>query len=212
MKIAVINETSTADKNHFIIHALSRFNFEIMNIGMKKADGEQELSYIQTGFLSAVFLNAKKVDLVIGGCGTGQGFLISAMQYPGVFCGLIETPLDAWLFRQINGGNCISLALNKGFGWGGDTNLEFIFEKFFSVESGTGYPEHRRIPQQKSMLQLRQLSRDLHLPFPRIVDEMDAGIVTQALHYPGVWESLNVDLISDRSLAAALNKRYYNEP
>ena len=56
------------------------------------------------------------------------------MQYPGVFCGHIMTPLDAWLFRQINGGNCISLALNQGYGWAADVNLKFIFDRFFSVE------------------------------------------------------------------------------
>ncbi len=42
------------------------------------------------------------------------------MQYPGVSCGLIADPLDAWLFSMINAGNCISLALNKGYGWAGE--------------------------------------------------------------------------------------------
>lgn len=44
------------------------------------------------------------------------------------YCGLIQSPLDAWLFGQINGGNCISLALNFGYGWATDINLWFVFD------------------------------------------------------------------------------------
>jgi len=126
MKIAVINETSAGDKNKDIIAALDAFDHEIFNVGMRKTGGDPELAYIDTGLLGALLLNTKRVDFVIGGCGTGQGFLNSVMQYPGVFCGHILNPLDAWLFVQINGGNCISLALNQGYGWAGDVNLKFI--------------------------------------------------------------------------------------
>lgn len=85
MKIAVICETSSADRNNDIICALEGYNHEIFNIGMKQSGDKPELTYIETGLLAAMSLNLKKVDLVVGGCGTGQGFLNSAMQYPGVF-------------------------------------------------------------------------------------------------------------------------------
>ena len=114
MRIAVINEVSAVDKNKDIISALEGRGHEIINAGMTKKEDKPELSYIYTGLLTAILLNTGKVDFVVGGCGTGQGYLDSVMQYPGVFCGHILTPLDAWLFIQINGGNCISLALNQG--------------------------------------------------------------------------------------------------
>ena len=107
---------------------------------MKKGGEPPELQYIQTGLLTGLLLHLKRVDLVVGGCGTGQGYLNSAMQYPGVCCGHILTTLDAWLFAQINDGNCMSLMLNQGYGWAGDVNLRMIFDAYFSVERGRGYP------------------------------------------------------------------------
>ena len=117
MKIAVINETSAADRNADIMAALEGRGHEVLNVGMKKGFEPPELQYIQTGLMTGLLLHLKRVDLVVGGCGTGQGYLNSVMQYPGVFCGHILTPLDAWLFAQINDGNCMSLMLNQGYGW-----------------------------------------------------------------------------------------------
>ena len=147
MRIAVLNETSAADRNAAIVDALRGRGHEIINAGMKKNGEQPELSYIHTGLLAALLLHLNRVDFVVGGCGTGQGFLNSVMQYPGVFCGHIMNSLDAWLFAQINAGNCISLALNQGYGWAGDVNLRFIFDRLFSVEFGLGYPPHRSQPQ-----------------------------------------------------------------
>jgi len=158
MKIAVINETSAADRNADIIAALQGRGHQIINAGMKKNGETPELQYIHTGFLAALLLNAKRVDLVVGGCGTGQGFLNSVMQYPNVFCGHIINSLDAWLFTQINGGNCISLMLNQGYGWAADINLKFIFDRYFSVNSGQGYPPHRAEPQRQSRHTLETVS------------------------------------------------------
>jgi len=208
MKIAVINETSAGDKNKDIMNALDGFGYEIFNAGMKKTGGDPELTYIHTGFLAALLLNTKRVDFVIGGCGTGQGFLNSVMQYPGVFCGHILTPLDAWLFTQINGGNCISLALNQGYGWAGEVNLRFIFEKLFSVEFGSGYPEHRKISQQQSRRTLINISQRVHLPFEVIVEKMDENIVKKVLKFPGVWDLLDVENIKNNRLRDTLIKRY----
>lgn len=207
MKIAVINETSAADKNKDIMAALDGFDHQVFNVGMKKSGGTPELTYIDTGFLGAILLNTKRVDFVIGGCGTGQGFLNSVMQYPGVFCGHILTPLDAWLFAQINGGNCISLALNQGYGWAGDVNLKFIFEKLFSVESGSGYPEHRKVSQQQSRKTLINISQKTHLPFEVIVEKMDSNIVEEVLKFSGVWDLLDAKNIKNNRLRDILVKR-----
>ena len=207
MKIAVINETSAADKNKDIIAALDLFDHKIFNVGMKKTGGYPELTYIDTGFLGALLLNTKRVDFVIGGCGTGQGFLNSVMQYPGVFCGHISSPVDAWLFTQINGGNCISLVLNQGYGWAGDVNLKFIFEKLFSVDPGSGYPQHRKKSQQQNRKILADISRKTHLPFEILVEKIDSNIVKNVLKFPGVWDLLQVENIENDILRDILLKR-----
>jgi len=207
MRIAVISETSAGDKNKDIITALDGYGHEIFNIGMKKTGEAPELTYIETGLLAALSLNLKKVDFVVGGCGTGQGFLNAAMQYPGVFCGLIVEPLDAWLFAQINGGNCISLALNKGYGWAADTNLKFIFEKLFSVEWGKGYPPHRQESQQASRKTLESISMQTHRSFAEILSLIDETVVRNALNYPGIKEFLDIETIQDAALREVLIRK-----
>ena len=49
--------------------------------------------------------------------------------HPGVVCGYCIDPADAFLFAQINNGNALSLPFAKGFGWGAELNVRFIFEK-----------------------------------------------------------------------------------
>lgn len=207
MRIAVVTETSTKEKNKFVVAALENRGHEIFDLGMKGVEGESELSYIQTGFIGGVLLGAGCVDMVVGGCGTGQGFFNSILQYPGVCCGLIESPLDSWLFAQINGGNCISLALNKNFGWAGDVNLSFIFDRFFSVELGCGYPEHRKIPQQRSRAILTDISTLTHLPLPRIIEGIDAAVAVPALAFPGVIDFIREFASPDCAVRAACEKR-----
>ncbi len=183
MKVAVINEISARDKNPDIISALKGVGIEALNAGMLPGEYETELTYIHTGLMAATLLNLQTVDMVIGGCGTGEGFLISAMQYPNVFCGLIGEPLDAWLFSQINGGNCISLALNKGYGWAGNINLEYIMEKLFKDESGRGYPPARSISQAESRMRLKEISETAHKGMKDILNELERDITERIFSY-----------------------------
>jgi hypothetical protein len=62
---------------------------------------------------------------------------------PGVFCGLVIDPTDAFLFSQINNGNAISMPYAKGFGWAAELNLEDCYRKLFEQEGGLGYPKER---------------------------------------------------------------------
>ena len=200
MNIAVINETSAADRNADILAALEGRGHTVLNVGMKKSGEKPELTYIHTGLLAALMLNSGAADLVVGGCGTGQGFLNSAMQYPGVFCGLITGPLDAWLFTQINGGNCISLTLNQGYGWAADVNLRFIFERLFSVESGGGYPPHRRESQAQSRELLMEVNRQTHRTLAEILPALPEAVLRPVLDYPGVIDLLRSQSIKDADL------------
>ena len=202
MTIAVVSEVSSKSKNAAVINALKKFDFEILNLGMKDIEGESELTYIHTGLISAVLLNAGCVDLVVGGCGTGQGYLNAITQYPGAFCGLVESPLDAWLFQQINGGNAISLALNKGFGWAGDINLEFVFERLFSVESGSGYPPHRAESQAQSRAMLQSISALTHRSMAEIISLLPDAMVNAAIGFPGIMETLRAKVPSHEITAA----------
>lgn len=150
MKIALINENSQAGKNAVIENALKKvvepMGHTVVNYGMYTADDACQLTYVQVGILTAVLLNSGAADYVITGCGTGEGAMLACNSFPGVICGHVEDPLDAYTFSQINDGNAISIPFAKGFGWGGDLNLEYIFEKLFCEESGQGYPKERAVP------------------------------------------------------------------
>jgi ribose 5-phosphate isomerase RpiB len=206
MKIVVLNETSAADRNADILDALEGRSHTVINAGMTKGGLPPELTYIHTGLLTALFLNTGAADFVVGGCGTGQGYLNAAMQYPGIFCGHILTPLDAWLFTQINGGNCISLMLNQGYGWASNVNLKMIFDALFSVESGTGYPPHRQESQQESRRVLEKVSITSHRSMAEILLALPEDILRTALTFPGIIEKLEIDTLPDSALKKALNQ------
>ena len=42
------------------------------------------------------------------------------------------------------------LPFAKGFGWGAELNLTYIFEKLFEGEPGGGYPKERVVPEQRN--------------------------------------------------------------
>jgi len=208
MRIAVINEISAAVRNPDIIAALEGRGHEIINTGMREGITEPELQYIQTSLMTAVLLNIKRVDLVVAGCGTGQGFINAALQYPGVFCGLVTSPLDAWLFAQINDGNCISLALQKGYGWAEGENLKFIFDHYFDAPKGGGYPVARKEPQARSRETLKRVNTITHKPFTEILYDMPEEIIKPAIEFPGFVQTVSEAEIEDSELKAAVKSRF----
>lgn len=184
MRIAVLNEVSAAARNADILRGLEAFpDIEICNVAMHDPTGQPPLTYIQTGIMAATLLNAGCCDLVVGGCGTGQGFLNAVMQFPAVSCGLITNPLDAWLFSQINGGNCISLALNKGYGWAADINLRHIFQELLRDPPGGGYPPERRDSQLQSRLLLHDISAVAHRDMLSVLQDIDADVLAPIGRY-----------------------------
>ena len=154
MRIALINENSQAAKNEIIFNALKKVadekGYEVDNYGMYSADDKASLTYVQNGILAATLLNSGAADFVVTGCGTGEGAMLALNSFPNVICGHVATPLDAYTFAQINDGNAIAIPFALGFGWGGDLNLEYIFEKLFSEPFGGGYPKERVVPEQRN--------------------------------------------------------------
>ena len=208
MRIAVINETSAGDRNGDVVRALDGRGHEIVNCGMKKGGEAPELTYIHTGLLAGLLLGAGRVDLVVGGCGTGIGFLNAAMQMPGVICGLIQNPLDAFLFSQINGGNCVSLALNYGYGWAAERNVSLIFDQFFAQPSGGGFPPHRQQSQAQSRQLLSVVSKATHRDLAALIDALPVDALMPAINYPGIKDILLTGNLLDPSVAAALSRQW----
>jgi len=147
MKIALINENSQAAKNGIIFDALKTvaepLGHQVFNYGMYGAEDKASLTYVMNGLLAGILLNSGAADFVVTGCGTGMGAMLACNSMPGVFCGLVIDPTDAFLFGQINDGNAISMPYAKGFGWAAELNLQDVYRKLFEGERGLGYPKER---------------------------------------------------------------------
>lgn len=185
MKIALINENSQAAKNEIIYNALTTvvkpMGFEVRNYGMYTAEDKAQLTYVQVGILSAVLLNSGAADYVVTGCGTGEGAMLACNSFPGVICGHVADPLDAYTFAQINDGNAVAIPFAKGFGWGGELNLQYIFEKLFAEEGGQGYPKERAAIMKRNREILNEVRKAAYHDLPSILERLDQELVKGAL-------------------------------
>lgn len=185
MKIALINENSQAGKNALVCETLKKvtepMGHTVYNYGMYSAEDAHQLTYVQNGILAAVLLNSGAADYVVTGCGTGEGAMLACNAFPGVLCGHIVDPSDAFMFAQINDGNAIALPFAKGFGWGAELNLQYIFEKLFEGESGQGYPKERVVPEQRNKKILDQVKMVTHSDMVTILKKLDRELVKGAL-------------------------------
>lgn len=185
MKIALINENSQASKNGMIFETLKKVvepkGHEVFNYGMYSAEDNEQLTYVQNGILAAILLNSGAADYVITGCGTGEGAMLVCNSFPGVLCGHVVDPSDAYMFAQINDGNAIALPFAKGFGWGAELNLQYIFEKLFEGESGQGYPKDRVIPEQRNKKILDEVKKVTHVDLVTILKNLNQDLVKGAI-------------------------------
>jgi ribose 5-phosphate isomerase RpiB len=204
MRIAVLSEISAAHRNADILAALDGRGLEVLNLGNTDAGQVPGLLYIHTGLMAALLLHLKVIDLVVGGCGTGLGFMNAVLQYPGVVCGHILTPLDAWLFSRINAGNCVSLALNQGYGWASDVNLRLIFDALLQPGQGEGYPSERAEPQRQARHLLSQASIAAHRPMDEILKVLPEDVVRPALTFPVFRSVLDSEAKADPRIQAVL--------
>lgn len=185
MKIALINENSQAAKNELICETLKKvvepMGHEVFNYGMYGAEDPNPLTYVQIGILTAILINSGAADLVITGCGTGEGAMLACNSFPGVLCGHVVDPTDAYQFTQVNNGNAIALPFAKGWGWGAELNLTYVFEKLFVEEWGQGYPRERAIPEQTNKRILDEVKKVTHTDMEYILKNLDQDLVKGAI-------------------------------
>lgn len=185
MKIALINENSQNAKNPMIEAALKKavepMGHEVANYGMYAEEGSAPLTYVQNGILAAVLLNSGAADYVVTGCGTGEGAMLACNSFPGVLCGHVEDPLDAYTFAQVNDGNAVAIPFALKNGWGQELMLEYIFEKLFGFGSGNGYPAARVVPEQRNKKILDGVRAVTMRPLTEILDGLDRTLLVGAL-------------------------------
>ena len=188
MKIALILENSQAPKNALIFKELESVakahGHEVVNYGMYSAEDDRCLTYVMNGLLAALVLNTGVADFVVTGCGTGEGACLACNSFPGVQCGHVTNPVDAYLFTQVNGGNAISLPYAQNFGWGGELNLRYTFEKLFVSPFGGGYPPERVEAEQRNKKILDGVKEITHRPLIEILKKLDKDFVKNTINDP----------------------------
>ena len=185
MRIALINENSQAAKNALILEALrgvvEPMGHTVDDYGMYTAEDKAQLTYVQVGILGAILLNSGAADYVVTGCGTGEGAMLAMNSFPGVICGHVEDPVDAYTFAHVNDGNAVALPFAKGFGWGGELNLTYIFEKLFGFGHGQGYPKERVVPEQRNKKILDAVREKTLRPLIDCLKDIDPELVRGAV-------------------------------
>lgn len=185
MKIALINENSQATKNALICETLKSvvepMGHEVLNFGMYSAEDDTQLTYVMNGLLAAILLGSGAVDFVVTGCGTGQGAMLALNSFPGVLCGHVTDPTDAYLFAQVNNGNAVAMPFAQNFGWGAELNLKYTFEKLFSGEFGLGYPRERAVPEQRNKKILDEVKKVTHQDLLTILKTIDQDFLKTAV-------------------------------
>ena len=155
------------------------------------------------GLLASILLNTGAADFVVTGCGTGEGACLACNAFPGVECGHIATPLDAYLFTQVNAGNAIAIPYAEGYGWGGELNLRMIFEQLFKAPFGGGYPPERREPEQANHAILTAVKKITHRPLIEVLKGLDQDFVKKTIDDPKFSELFYKDC-KDEEVAAFL--------
>ncbi len=185
MKIALIIENSQAAKSSVVHDALTAvavpLGHEVFHYGMYAPEDKASLTYVMNGLLAGILLNSGAADFVVTGCGTGMGSMLAANSMPGVFCGLVIDPTDAFLFGQINDGNAISMPYAKGFGWAAELNLQDCYRKLFEGERGLGYPKERAAIMAKNRGILKDVKAVANKDMLTVLKEIDQDLLKSAI-------------------------------
>lgn len=163
MTIGVIQASSQAQKNSLLFNTVKRYapDSVVVNFGCKENE-EEKYSYIEISLLTGLLLASGSVDFIVTGCSSGQGMMLACNNMPGVLCGYAPSPMDAYLFAQINNGNAISVPLGEDYTYTGIDNLERTIEKLFSEPFGQGYPkgqEERKLEDTSLLKNIREKSQ-----------------------------------------------------
>lgn len=184
MKIGVIQATSQKEKNNLLFESVKKavepYEYEVINFGVFN-DTQSNYSYIEIAICVSLLLSSKSIDFVVTGCSSGQGMMLACNSLPGVLCGYIPTPQDAFLFGRINDGNAVSLPLGLNFGWLGDINLQCTLNKLFDGPFGVGYPSQDAERKIHDTNLLKGINKVVKQEWSEIIDKIDQDLLKRAL-------------------------------
>lgn len=190
MKIGMIQASSQSDKNSILKNSVNMAvrgkEHEVINFGVF-GEEKRTYSYVKIALCISLLIESKAVDFVVTGCSSGQGMMLACNSLPGILCGYIENPSDAYLFGRINDGNVVSYPLGLNFGWAGEINLQSTMNALFEEPFGIGYPVEdadRKKEDTKLIKHINSLSKKSLID---VLPELDKEFVRAALSYDCVY-------------------------
>lgn len=191
MKIAVLQASSQKDKNTLLTacvkKATEKKNYEVINFGVFPEE-TLTFSYIQTALCISLLLESKAVNFVVTGCSSGQGMMLACNSLPGILCGYVSNPSDAYLFGRINSGNAISYPLGLNFGWAAEINLQSTLDHLFDGPFGIGYPKQDAARKKQDTEMLKKLNAATSKPLVEVLPLLDQSLVQSVLQRDCVYQ------------------------
>lgn len=193
MRVGIIQASSQKGKNSIlercVKESLDLSEHEVVNFGVFE-DEEFECSYVDTAFAISVLLEAKAVDFIVTGCSSGQGMMLACNSLPGVLCGYVANPSDAYLFGRINSGNAVSYPLGLNFGWAGEVNLKSTLKALFEEPFGNGYPAKDAERKKRDTLRLKKLNDITKKSLIEILPFVDSELIVSLKKRKNVYDYL----------------------
>lgn len=183
MKIGVIQASSQAEKKQLLFETVEKYaaNAEIINFGCTENE-QDRFSYVEIAVLAGLLLASGAVDFIVTGCSSGQGMMLACNSFPGVLCGYAPSPMDAYLFVQINNGNAVSLPLGENYTWSGYENFENTIARLFSEPFGQGFPKEEASRKIRDTLLLKSIRRNSQVSAVELLDSLDKPFVEHLMH------------------------------
>lgn len=191
MKIAVLQGSSQKDKNRLLREGVQKAvqgqGHQVLDFGVFPEE-QIDFSYVQTALCVSMLLESRAIDFAVTGCSSGQGMMLACNSLPGVLCGYLAAPADAYLFGRINGGNAASVSLGLGFGWAGEIGLQAILDQLFAGPFGTGYPPEQAARKRAEAQLVKTLGRTAKKSLPELLPQLDEELVKSAVKRDCVFD------------------------
>ena len=183
-RIAVLQGSSQKGKNSVLYEACRKAaesrGSTVVNFGIF-AEEDAAYSYPEIAVMISLLLSSGSADFAVTGCSSGQGMALACNCLPGVLCGYIQNPQDAFLFGRINGGNAASFSLGLNYGWLGELNLQYSMEKLFDGDFGMGYPPESAERKSRDARTVKQFNNIAKKPLTEVLEQLDAPLIRKAL-------------------------------
>lgn len=183
MRVIVIQASTRTEINQLLFDTVCEAageQHEVVNLGVFPEEKEN-YSYVEVAVMISLLIETGAADFIVTGCSSGQGMMMACNSLPGLRCGFVQTPQDAYLFGRINNGNVVSLPLGLNFGWSGELNLRYTLEKLFDGEFNTGYPIQEADRKRREATLLLNLGYLTKKSFVEIIDDFDKNFLEKIL-------------------------------